>query len=413
MTNPPHRSDTEEAGRQAPDMPWVRIGSETLFLARDGGEAAAARQARTGRAGPAAVIEAGPPENRYIVTQIGRLFQRAYPDVPILHDRGRYLIVALDPERAKAIVAKPETDFVVRPLRENSVVFDVRQPPPTATRAARAAWIEALLERLERATLEAHLEHLVSFPTRFSTSGDYAAAADWALERFRTMGYEVRLEPVAMPGGTTQNVIAERAGSAPEPRGLVIVTAHLDSINLDGATAPAPGADDNGSGSAGVLAIAHALAEHAAAHDLRLILFGGEEEGLFGSTAYVADLDATDRERLRAVVNMDMIGTLNTPQPAVLLESAEAARPLVEGLAAAAATYTGLTVQESFNPFGSDHLPFLDAGLPAVLTIEGTDDANPHEHTAGDTLEHINYELMLEILRMNVAFVATMMGRSG
>lgn len=413
MTNAAHRSDTEDAGRQATEAPWVRFGSETLLLARGGGEASAARQARTDSAEPTAVIAAGPAENLYVVTQIGRLFQRAYPDVPILHDRGRYLIVALDPEQAKAITGKPETDFVIRPLRENSVVFDVRRPPAVAARAAREAWIEALLERLERATLEAHLEHLVSFPTRFSTSGDYAAAADWAVEQFRTMGYEVRLEPVAMPDGTTQNVIAERAGSAPEPRGHVIVSAHLDSINLDGPTAPAPGADDNGSGSAGVLAIARALAEHVADHDLRLILFGGEEEGLFGSTAHVANLGAADRERLRAVVNMDMIGTLNTPGPAVLLESAEAARPLVEGLAAAAATYTGLTVQESFHPFGSDHLPFLDAGLPAVLTIEGTDDANPHEHTAGDTLEHIDYELMLEILRMNVAFVATMLGRPG
>jgi Zn-dependent M28 family amino/carboxypeptidase len=54
------------------------------------------------------------------------------------------------------------------------------------------------------------------------------------------------------------------------------VGAHLDSINISGGpTAPAPGADDDGSGSAGVLSIAQAFKNHAALHDLRLILFGG------------------------------------------------------------------------------------------------------------------------------------------
>ena len=71
-------------------------------------------------------------------------------------------------------------------------------------------------------------------------------------------------------------------------RGVVLVTAHLDSINLAGPAEPAPGADDNGSGSTGVLALARALADHPAALDLRVILFGGEEEGLFGSLTYVA-----------------------------------------------------------------------------------------------------------------------------
>ena len=69
------------------------------------------------------------------------------------------------------------------------------------------------------------------------------------------------------------------------------MSAHLDSINLKGnATSPAPGADDDGSGSAGVLEIARALKDFKSRHDLRLVLFGGEEQGLFGSKHYVAAL---------------------------------------------------------------------------------------------------------------------------
>ena len=192
---------------------------------------------------------------------------------------------------------------------------------------------------------------------------------------------------------------------------MVLVTAHLDSINIaGGAAAPAPGADDNGSGSAGLLAIARAITDHPAVHDLRLILFGGEEQGLFGSRHYVTSLPNPERQRIRAVVNMDMIGTLNSPTPTVLLEGAEISQTVINGLAEAAATYTTLTVQTSLTPFNSDHVPFIQKGIAAVLTIEGTDGANTNIHSANDTLQFINHDLALDILRMNVAFVAQLLG---
>src|ERR687890_2721265 len=114
-------------------------------------------------------------------------------------------------------------------------------------------------------------------------------------------------------GSPSWNVIAEREGHAPGGRGVVLVTAHLDSININGGpAAPAPGADDNGSGSAGLLEISRAFRDHRGEHDLRFILFGGEEQGLFGSKQYVAGLPTSEKRRIRAVLNMDMIATLNT-----------------------------------------------------------------------------------------------------
>ena len=99
----------------------------------------------------------------------------------------------------------------------------------------------------------------------------------------------------------------------------------------------APGADDNASGSAGVLEIARVLATHPRKHDLRLILFGGEEQGLHGSKQYVSGLSASERARIRAVINMDMIATLNTATPTVLLEGASVSQTLMTDLANAAA----------------------------------------------------------------------------
>ena len=79
---------------------------------------------------------------------------------------------------------------------------------------------------------------------------------------------------------------------------------------------------------------------------------------------------------------------------------------LINDLSDAAHDYTSLTVQTSLNPFASDHVPFINASLPALLTIEGADSANHNIHTANDTLDHIHYGLASEILKMNVAVVA-------
>jgi len=205
-------------------------------------------------------------------------------------------------------------------------------------------------------------------------------------------------------------VIGDRAGAGEEPRDVVLVTAHLDSINLSGPAEPAPGADDNGSGSAGVLALARALAAAPTVPDLRMILFGGEEEGLFGSERYVADLADAERSRIRAVVNMDMIGGRNTPEPGVLLEGAATSQDVIDGLARAAATHTDLAVTTSLHPYNSDHVPFLEAGVPAVLTIEADDGANPRPHSADDTVDRVDADLAMAILRMNLAYLIEVAG---
>jgi hypothetical protein len=252
--------------------------------------------------------------------------------------------------------------------------------------------------------IAADVADLAARGTRHSESAEYSAALAWAEDRLRGLGYICRREAVATAVVTTENLVAEHPSAAPGSD-LVVVGAHLDSINIDGGpTAPAPGADDNASGSAGLLEIARVLAGEACP-GLRLVLFGGEEEGLHGSRAHVAGLSADERGRLVGMVNMDMIGVRNTVAPTVLLEGAELSRPLVDALAAAAATYTDLVVTTSFHPYASDHVPFLDAGLPAVLTIEGDDTANTNVHTPADVPGTVDPALAARIVAMNVATV--------
>jgi Peptidase family M28 len=394
-----------------PGTYWARFGDEVLLFSDEARWDALAERAQRG-ALPLRERRPGVErEHLHVVVQNGRLFQQENPDVPVILDRGRFLLVALDPGRARRLEGKSDTCYGVLPLKENQVVFEVHGR--TAERAAPVAWIQDLVDKVAHPTLEADLAHLISFPTRYSTSTHYADAAAWARDQLEATDYSTRLQDIVVDGSPSWNVIADKEGHAAGAREVVLVTAHLDSINIQGGpTAPAPGADDNGSGSAGLLEMTRAFEAHRGEHDLRFILFGGEEEGLFGSRHYVANLPAAERARIRAVVNMDMIGTLNAPARSVLLEGAPLSRRVIDGLSEAAMTYTQLAVETSLNPFASDHVPFVAAEIPAVLTIEGADSTNGNVHSGADTIDHVNYDFALEILRMNVAFVANEVGRA-
>lgn len=137
-------------------------------------------------------------------------------------------------------------------------------------------------------------------------------AEDAALHTFRHEGMELF------------NVEAHFPGTDPTPeiaRQEVLITAHLDSIaiNNDPRTDPAPGADDDASGVAAVLAAARAIQRlriqsGGARRTIRLVLFNAEEHGLVGSKHYARDAFHSDRDII-GVFQMDMIGyNLDPPE---------------------------------------------------------------------------------------------------
>lgn len=343
----------------------------------------------------------------HLVTQKGRTFQQAHPDIPVILDKGRYIVVDVPKAKAKKLVNSDETCFTITPLRENSVVFDIATPKAMSARNGAAD----LVATLDQAAYAADVEHLVSFHTRQSTSQDFHDAADWCEVQLSGLGYATNQVSVAMPGGAqSSSVIATRPGTAADSKSVMVV-AHLDSVNhVDGPASRAPGADDNASGSAGVLALARAMAPHQFEHDLTFILFGGEEQGLLGSDQFVDAMSAAERERTKAVVNMDMIGHVNTPSPTVLLEGASFGQDMIDALASAAAQYTSLGVQTSHSFASSDHVPFLLSGITSTLTIEGADGANNAIHTANDTLDRVDPAFAMEILKMNLGYLAEAAG---
>jgi hypothetical protein len=348
----------------------------------------------------------GPPSTTgglALVTQVGAAFQREHPEVEVLVDRGRHLVVD-----ASAVPVLPvgHVDWKAEPLPADTAVVTRHPPVPVEAEAG----IGEVVESLSSSSYEQDVTQLASLATRHSLSTGFGEAAAYCGGRLEAAGYTVTRQSVSVGGGTSENLVADRLGAGSNRR-VVLVTAHLDSVNTAGGpAAAAPGADDNASGAAGAMTLARALAAHVFQADTRVILFGGEEQGLHGSRQHVAALPAAERGRISAVVNLDMVGRRNGPGLGVLLEGAPVSSWLVDRLAAAAAGWTGLAVETSLSPFASDHVSFIDSGIPAVLTIEGNDRANADVHTARDTLATLDHGLALEILRMDVAVLAELLG---
>lgn len=127
-------------------------------------------------------------------------------------------------------------------------------------------------------------------------SAAWQATQDLCAERFEAYGYTVERHRYGL--GT--NVIGTRLGSV-EPDALVVVSAHYDSVP------GCPGADDNGSGVAGVLEVARVLAQKAHARTLVVACWDEEERGLVGSLAEAARMARSGREVV-AHFDFEMIG---------------------------------------------------------------------------------------------------------
>lgn len=233
---------------------------------------------------------------------------------------------------------------------------------------------------------------------------------------------EIRIVIAERRRALTANVIGMLEGSDPElKKETIVFTAHYDH---DGAsdTAIFHGADDNGSGTVGVVELARAFAAAPSRPKRTLLfaIFAAEERGLLGSYYYAAHplrpLDTT-----RAVINFDMIGRNETPstQTDGLMQidkdtanelnligtiNAPDYREIVE----AANKRVGLRLNykwdgdAALNIFQrSDQFPFALHDIPAVWWFTGF---HPDYHQASDTVEKINFGKMEKIVRL--AFLA-------
>lgn len=281
--------------------------------------------------------------------------------------------------------------------------------------------VQAVVDRIDTARWFADLSQLASWDRSSFGTTELFAARDWIGQQFADLGLEVATPDFEMPdadGGsiTRQNVIGRWTGTA-FPDEWIVVGAHYDSRNqFFGAVDDTPGAEDNASGCAGVIELARALLPSLPQRTVLFMCYAGEEQGLYGSQAHVDALQASgDLDKVEGVVVMDMIGYSADAELNADYESYSQA--YLNRFGAAAATYAPeLNVVLSLNPFGSDHVPYLDAGLEqTALGIESDYDGYPYYHHSGDTPEHVGPHAQAmggAILKTNAAVLAELAGTS-
>ena len=254
--------------------------------------------------------------------------------------------------------------------------------------------------------------------TRFSrTVEPIAKATQYAYEYFQALGLETSYHEYVLSGsGTRRNVVAEQIG-ATHPEQIYLLTAHLDSTATAFGDDPytyAPGADDNASGSVGVLLAAKLLSQHSFEYTLRYVLFTGEEQGLYGSAAYAQDMFAQGEDIL-AVLNLDMIAYNSDTNPIIELHTrpGDSSDQALADLFSDVITAYGLNLAPEIEPSGigaSDHASFWDYGYPGILAIEDFEDFTPYYHSGQDRLNSLNLSYFTDFIKASMGSIAHLAG---
>jgi Zn-dependent M28 family amino/carboxypeptidase len=210
---------------------------------------------------------------------------------------------------------------------------------------------------------------------------------------------------------TVENVCGLWPGSDPElAQEVLIVSAHYDHVGTrDGEIYN--GADDNASGSTGLLAVAESLAAYGPLRRSVLLLWvSGEEKGLLGSKAWTLDPTLEPGQRPVANINIDMIGR-NAPDS--LLVTPTEALPQYNDLVVMAQANCAL---EGFAELGncddywarSDQKSFSDnLGIPVMFLFS---DIHADYHQPTDTPDKIDYDKIRRVARLVVRMLAGLQG---
>jgi hypothetical protein len=224
-------------------------------------------------------------------------------------------------------------------------------------------------------------------------------------------GVKARLEVnLVRERGTARNVVGLLPGTDPALREqAIVIGAHYDHLGRggEGSLAPDaggqvhPGADDNASGTAAVMALAQAFAAVGGApRTLVFVAFSGEELGLLGSAEYVRH-PAVPLDKTVLMVNLDMVGRLRDRRLYVGgVDSGSGLRALVGRLAAD----LPLAPELRASPFApSDHTSFYVAGRPVLFFFTG---AHADYHRPSDTWERINADGLASVATLAARVVA-------
>lgn len=193
--------------------------------------------------------------------------------------------------------------------------------------------LSQMISEISSDSLEHHVRSLAAFNTRHTLSTDekngMPAAQQYVLSKFNSFAkssggrMSAEIEKFTIPGDKRRviedspgaNVIATLKGTNPDDDRIFIISGHMDSRRKDvmNSKDSAPGANDDGSGTATVIELARIMAAHEFTATIIFVAYTGEEQGLKGST-YLADKAVKENWRVAAVLNNDIVGNSSSSE---------------------------------------------------------------------------------------------------
>jgi hypothetical protein len=193
--------------------------------------------------------------------------------------------------------------------------------------------LEKLVLEVSSDSLENYVRTLAAFTSRHTLNTDakngMPAAQNYVLKKFNEFAKQsggrmtAEIENFTIPADARRilkdspaaNVIATLKGTNPNDDRIFVISGHMDSRNKDvmDADGIAPGANDDGSGTAAVIELARILAKKEFSATILFVAFTGEEEGLKGAT-YLADMAKEMGWNIAGVLNNDIVGNSNSSE---------------------------------------------------------------------------------------------------
>jgi hypothetical protein len=283
--------------------------------------------------------------------------------------------------------------------------------------------IYSALNQVNSTKLKNWIDDLSSFYTRHTKSEYIESVAYWLknglqsvcngktyFHNFTQIDQRIRYN--------LKNIICYQEGSTEyDNNHLILISAHYDSRmqDINQSDARAPGADDNASGVAAVLELARILSKVDLRNNIQYVLFSGEEQGQWGSTAYVKNLQPNNT-KVDLVMNLDMIG-----YPALGLDNVSIeydlgnkfttndiySKKVGQFIEQIALDYANLeTSLHPLHPLGrTDLIPFEATGKIVIGIHDGGSELNPNYHNTSDTLDTLDIEYLTSVTKLVLAAI--------
>ena len=337
---------------------------------------------------------------------------------------------------------------------------------PVAAQDADHPLFHQVAGEVSPSALHATIARLVAFGTRHSLSGNSSATRGIGAAQTYVKGEFARISAGCgncleietpaesftgqrVPTPTPfMDVLAIQRGQS-DPQRVIIIAGHLDSRNTDimDSVHDAPGANDDGSGTAAVLEAARILSRHKFPATLVYAVLTGEEQGLYGGTV-LAHYAASHQWKVEADLNNDIIGNSHggdgTADASHVRVFSEGTRDLESDAEARGVRYNGgeidsparnlarfiaMLAPRYLHDFsarlvyrtdrygrGGDQVPVLAAGFPAVRITEAKEDYT-HEHqnvrtengiAYGDVIGGVDFDYLAQVARLNIVSMAAL-----